>query len=73
MAMGRIDAKRLLLGTLLVSGIGAGEAMAQVTAADYERAARMLGDRTAPLLDHAVSGATWLDDGSLVLRTEVSP
>ena len=61
-----MDAKYWLLGTLLVTG--AGEAMAQVTAADYERAARMLGDRTAPLLDHAVSGATWLDDGSLVYR-----
>ena len=72
MAMGRIDAKRLLLGTLLVSGMGANGAMAQaptvVGAADYERAAKMLGDRTAPLVDHAVSGATWLDDGTLVYR-----
>jgi len=70
--MGRIDAKRLLLGTLLVSGLGLGDATAQAPAllgaADYERAARMLGDRTAPLVDHAVSGATWLDDGSLVYR-----
>ena len=70
--MGRIDAGQLLLGTLLVSGLGAGDAMAQapttVAAADYERAAKMLGDRTAPLVDHAVSGATWLDDGTLVYR-----
>ena len=52
--MGRIDAGQLLLGTLLVSGLGAGDAMAQapttVAAADYERAAKMLGDRTAPLV-----------------------
>ena len=70
--MGRIDAGQLLLGTLLVSGLGAGDAMAQapttVAAADYERAAKMLGDRTAPLVDHAVGGATWLDDGTLVYR-----
>lgn len=66
--MGRIDAKRLLLGAVLVSGLGAGDAMAQVTAADYERAAGMLNDRTSPLVDHAVSGTTWLDDGTLVYR-----
>ena len=66
--MGRIDAKRLLLGTMLVSGLGLGDATAQVSVADYERAAKMLGDRTAPLVDHAVSGTTWLDDGTLVYR-----
>ena len=67
-AMEGIDAKRLLLGALLVSGMAAGDAAAQVTAADYERAAKMLGDRTAPLVDHAVLGPAWLDDGSLVYR-----
>ena len=68
--MGRIDAGQLLLGTLLVSGLGAGDAMAQapttVAAADYERAAKMLGDRTAPLVDGGVRGVAWLDDGSVV-------
>ena len=41
--MERIDARRLLLGALLVSGMAAGDATAQVTSADYERAARMRG------------------------------
>ena len=61
-----IDARRLLLGALLVSGMAAGDATAQVSAADYRRAANMLGDRTAPLVDGAVRGERWLDDGSLV-------
>ena len=61
-----IDARRLLLGALLVSGMAAGDATAQVSAADYQRAASMLGDRTAPLVDGAVRGERWLDDGSLV-------
>ena len=69
--MGRIDARRAWLGAVLVTGVGLGEAMAQVpalTAADYERAASMLGDRTGPLVDHAVSGIGWLDDGTVVYR-----
>jgi hypothetical protein len=41
-----MDAKYWLLGALAVSGMGMGDAAAQVTAADYERAT-MLGDRTA--------------------------
>ena len=61
-----MDAKYWLLGALAVSGMGVGEAAAQVTAADYERAASMLGDRTVPLVDGGVRGVTWLDDGSVV-------
>ena len=64
--MGRVDAKRLLLGALLVSGLATGDATAQVSAADYQRAASMLGDRTSPLVDGTVRGERWLDDGSLV-------
>ena len=69
--MGRSDAKRAgrWLGAVLMAGV-AGHAVAQVTVADYERATRMLGDRTAPLLDHWVSGPQWLDDGSLVYREQ---
>jgi len=59
-----MNAKYWLLGVLAVSGMG--DAAAQVTAADYERAAKMLGDRTMPLVDGSVRGTTWLDDGSLV-------
>jgi len=69
--MGRIDAKQAWLGAMLVTGVGMGSAMAQapqVTVADYERAASMLGDRTSPLVDHATSGIGWLDDGTLVYR-----
>ena len=58
-----------LAGALLMAV--AGTAMAQaVTTADYERAVRMLGDRTAPLLDQALSNASWLDDNTLVYRLE---
>lgn len=58
-----------LLGALLVSGTAMAQ---QVTVNDYERAASLLGDRLAPLLDHAVSGAQWLDDGSLIYRESTS-
>jgi dipeptidyl aminopeptidase/acylaminoacyl peptidase len=61
-----MDAKYWLLGALVVSGLGMGDAAAQVSAADYERAAKMLGDRTAPLVDGGVRGVAWLDDGSVV-------
>ncbi|MES2858339.1 MAG: DPP IV N-terminal domain-containing protein, partial [Pseudomonadota bacterium] len=65
--MERIDAKRWMQGALLVTATAAGSAQArQVTAADYARAASMLADRTAPLVDGTARGATWLDDGSLV-------
>ncbi len=43
----------------------AGSAMAQVGAADYERAAKMLGDRTGPLVDGAVRGVEWLGDDAV--------
>ena len=56
-----MNAKYWLLGALAVSGMGMGDAAAQVTAADYERAAKMLGDRTAPLVDGGVRGVTWLE------------
>ncbi|QIL19557.1 S9 family peptidase [Thermomonas sp. HDW16] len=59
-----MNAKYWLLGVLAVSGMG--DATAQVTAADYQRATKMLGDRTAPLVDDTVRATTWLDDGSLV-------
>ncbi|MFN3703403.1 DPP IV N-terminal domain-containing protein [Thermomonas sp.] len=58
-----------LLGALLMAGTGTAMAQA-VTTADYARAASMLGDRTGPLVDHAVSGAQWLDDGSLIYREQ---
>lgn len=61
-----MNAKYWLLGALAVSGLGMGDAAAQVTASDYERAAKMLGDRTVPLVDGGVRGVTWLDDGSVV-------
>ena len=66
--MARIGTTGWLLGALLMGGMAEGQAgtPATVTTADYERAARMLGDRTAPLVDGAVSGVAWLDDGSAV-------
>ena len=57
----------VVLGALLMAGNAVAQAP-QVTDADYRRAASMLADRTAPLLDRVVSAATWLDDGTLVYR-----
>ena len=66
--MGRIDmAACLLAGGMLMAGGATAQA---VTAADYARATGMLGDRTAPLVDHLASGGQWLDDGSLVYREQ---
>lgn len=62
-----MDAKYWLVGALLVSSAGMAQAQtAQVTRADYERAASMLGDRTSPLVDDNVRASYWLDDDSLV-------
>lgn len=36
----------------------------RVTADDYARAERMLAHKTTPLVDHAASNITWLDDAS---------
>lgn len=59
----------LLAGALLMVTTQANARQA-VTEADYARAAAMLGDRTAPLVDHWVSGGQWLDDGSLIYREQ---
>ena len=55
-----------MLGALLLAGAATGTATAQVTSADYQRAAGMLGDRTLPLLDGWRGDPNWLADGSLV-------
>ena len=64
----QLPAVTLLAVALLTLSAGA-YAQAQVTAADYERATKMLGDRTTPLVDGWARGATWLDDGSVVYVT----
>ncbi|MDQ3056756.1 MAG: hypothetical protein M3Q96_03265, partial [Pseudomonadota bacterium] len=56
--------KSALLGALLF-GVLSTTAAAQtraLTADDYARAERFLGYNTAPLVDHAASNVTWLDD-----------
>ena len=72
--MARNSSVAWLLGALLVTGSGAamGQSAPQVTTADYQRAAGMLADRTMPLIDHAVSQASWLSDGSLVYREQTN-
>lgn len=66
-AMARHSNAIWLAGALLMAG--AGTAMAQaVTTADYARAVKMLGDRTAPLLDRMLSNPSWLGDDTLVYR-----
>ncbi|MEO6154702.1 MAG: DPP IV N-terminal domain-containing protein [Thermomonas sp.] len=47
-----------------MTGMGTAHAQ-QVTTADYQRAASMLGDRTMPLVDGSVSAVRWLNDGSV--------
>ncbi len=62
--MGSIIHSRRLVGALVMTAL-AGTAAAsdgQVTRADYARAASFLGYNTAPLVDHAVTRVTWLDD-----------
>lgn len=69
--MARYASAAWLLGALLVTGAAIGQVPEpQVTAADYQRAAGMLADRTLPLIDHAVIQPVWLDDGSLVYREQ---
>lgn len=70
--MARNTSVAWLLGALLVTGSGAamGQSGPAVTTADYQRAASMLADRTMPLIDHAISQASWLNDGSLVYREQ---
>ena len=41
-------------------------AQAKVTEADYARAEKMLSQNTAPLVDHAIAGVKWLNDGAFV-------
>jgi len=41
---------------------------ASVTAADYARAERLVGYNANPLVDHAVTTVTWLDDGHVWYR-----
>jgi dipeptidyl-peptidase 4 len=55
------------IAALLCTGAAVSQgAQAQVTEADYARAEKMLSQNTAPLVDHAISGVKWLDDGRFV-------
>src|SRR6478672_647316 len=53
----------LCAGVALSNGAAA---QSQVTEADYARAEKMLSITTAPLVDHAIQGVKWLDDGHFV-------
>lgn len=55
-----------LLAIALLALSGAAAAQAQVTAADYARAEKMLGQNTSPLVDHAVQGVKWLGNDAFV-------
>ena len=62
--MGSMDGSARLLGAALL-GLLATSAAAQtraVTADDYARAERLVGYNATPLVDHAVTAVTWLDD-----------
>ncbi|MFC4763631.1 S9 family peptidase [Dyella koreensis] len=65
----KMDGSRLL-GALVLSALSAG-AVAQtttLTADDYAKAERLMGYNTVPLVDHAVQGVAWLDDGHFGYR-----
>ena len=56
--------KQRLLGVLLAGLAATGAAQTRaVTAEDYARAERFLGQHTNPLVDHAAQQVSWLDDG----------
>ncbi|MBS0226615.1 MAG: DPP IV N-terminal domain-containing protein [Proteobacteria bacterium] len=58
----------LLAVCLVVAPMTQAQTPAQLTAADYDRAVKTLGDRTGPLVDGMVSVVSWLDDDSVVYR-----
>ncbi|TAK38758.1 MAG: S9 family peptidase [Lysobacteraceae bacterium] len=61
----------LLGGMLLAGSLLPGNAAAQaraLTAQDYARAERFVGYNANPLVDHAVTTVTWLDDGRFWYR-----
>src|SRR5688572_2161659 len=65
--MGSMLNKAHLLGAVV--GLLSLNAMAQtraVSADDYARAERFLGQNLSPLVDHSVQGVRWLDDAHLV-------
>ncbi len=64
--MGSMVRKSGVLCSLLLGMTPAAFAQTQaLTADDYARAERFLGYNTAPLVDHAASNVTWLDDTQL--------
>ncbi|MEO6137599.1 MAG: DPP IV N-terminal domain-containing protein [Luteimonas sp.] len=63
--MPRIEVGQRLLGValvLLVAPLASAQPPKALTAADYARAERLVGYNANPLVDHAVSAVTWLDD-----------
>ncbi|OZB56088.1 MAG: hypothetical protein B7X33_07640, partial [Lysobacterales bacterium 13-68-4] len=62
--MRSIPATPRLLGALVLAGLAAGvHAQGPVlTDADYARAEQMVNYKAVPLVDHAVTRVSWLDD-----------
>jgi len=65
--MGSMNKTRLL-GAAVVGllSLSAAAQTRAVSAEEYARAERFLGQNTSPLVDHAVQGVRWLDDGHFV-------
>ncbi|MBT2116514.1 DPP IV N-terminal domain-containing protein [Dyella sp. LX-66] len=68
----KMDGSRLL-GALVVSALSSGVAAQAapartLTADDYARAESFMYYRAGPLIDHAVTSASWLDDGHFWYR-----
>ncbi len=59
------------IGGVLIAGLcigGHAAAASKLTTQDYARAERFMAYNTSPLVDHAVSRVTWLDDGGFWYR-----
>ena len=59
-----------LLGALVLGALSTGAAAQgrTLTNDDYAKAERYVGYNTTPLVDHAVSTVTWLDNGHFWYR-----
>jgi dipeptidyl-peptidase 4 len=67
-AMGSMNDTTRLCGAALLGmlSLAASAQGLEVTADDYARAERMLGHNASPLVDHALTGVVWADDGHVV-------
>ena len=66
--MRALHSRLAVLAICLVAPMTQAQTPAQLTTADYDRAAKTLADRTGPLVDGMVNVVGWLADDSVVYR-----